>query len=148
MRRNTSATTPFCFTYGDGVADVDIRKVIEFHRESGSIATVTAVQPPGAVTARSISTPTTGRGRRFQEKPHGSVGLGERRILRRHAGDPRLHQRRRHHFRAGAEWKRLSMDERTLLRTSTLVSGLGMDTLWDKVNLDNLWVSGKAPWKV
>ena len=46
-RATTSATTTFCFTYGDGVADVDIDALIAFHRAHGTLATVTAVQPPG-----------------------------------------------------------------------------------------------------
>ena len=52
--RRTSATRTFCFTYGDGVVDVDIGELIAFHREQGTLATVTAVQPPGRFGALEI----------------------------------------------------------------------------------------------
>src|SRR5437763_681855 len=61
----------FCFTYGDGVADVDINALIAFHREQGRLATVTAVQPPGRFGALDIS---GHRITRFEEKPLGDAG--------------------------------------------------------------------------
>jgi glucose-1-phosphate cytidylyltransferase len=59
---------PFCFTYGDGVADVDIRKLIDFHRSEGRQATLTAVQPPGRFGSLAFE---RGRVLSFEEKPRG-----------------------------------------------------------------------------
>jgi glucose-1-phosphate cytidylyltransferase len=56
---------PFCFTYGDGVADLDIGALVAFHRQHGSDATVTAVEPPGRFGALELD----GDGERFREKP-------------------------------------------------------------------------------
>src|SRR5687767_11547780 len=61
----------FCFTYGDGVADLDVRKLVAFHKERGTIATLTAVQPPGrfgALRLRGIAVEA------FVEKPQGDGG--------------------------------------------------------------------------
>ena len=58
----------FCFTYGDGVADVDIRKLLQFHKAQGTLATVTSVQPPGRFGALDI---THGKITGFKEKPQG-----------------------------------------------------------------------------
>ena len=58
----------FCFTYGDGVADMDITALIDFHREQGALATITAVQPPGRFGAVEINGTHV---RSFQEKPRG-----------------------------------------------------------------------------
>ena len=61
----------FCFTYGDGVADVDLKALLDFHRQQGTVATVTAVQPPGRFGALEIDGErVTG----FVEKPHGDGG--------------------------------------------------------------------------
>src|SRR3978361_1935086 len=60
----------FTFTYGDGVTDLDVRKVIDFHHDSGSLATVTAVQPPGRYGTLNLDDDRA----RFMEKPHGSGG--------------------------------------------------------------------------
>ena len=62
---------PFCFTYGDGVGDVDIAALIAFHRKHGKLATVTAVQPPGRFGALDRR---GRRGRGFVEKPRGDGG--------------------------------------------------------------------------
>jgi glucose-1-phosphate cytidylyltransferase len=61
----------FCFTYGDGVADVDIGKLIEFHRSQGTLATVTSVQPPGRFGSLNIK---DGKITTFKEKPEGDGG--------------------------------------------------------------------------
>jgi glucose-1-phosphate cytidylyltransferase len=61
----------FLFTYGDGVADVDIRRLVEFHEEQGCLATVTAVQPVGRWGSIDVD---GGRIRRFEEKPRGDGG--------------------------------------------------------------------------
>jgi len=133
----------FCFTYGDGVADVDISALMTFHREHGAIATVTAVQPPGRFGAMEVD---GDRILRFQEKPRGDgawinggffvlspeVGryldgddtVWEQEPLRRLAEDGQLSS-----FRHKGFWQ-------------------PMDTLRDKRHLEELWESGEAPWKV
>lgn len=132
----------FSFTYGDGVSDVDIRKVVDFHHESGSLATVTAVQPPGRYGTLNLDDDRA----RFAEKPHGSSGwvnggffVAEPAILDYIDGDDTVFEQ--------APLNRLSEDNEL---TAYQHSGfwLGMDTVWDKINLDELWNSGKAPWKV
>ena len=87
----------FSFTYGDGVTDLDIRKVVEFHRKSGSIATVTAVQPPGRYGTLDLD---DGDRASFAEKPHGSSGWVNGGFFVAVAVDTRLHRRRRHRIRA------------------------------------------------
>jgi glucose-1-phosphate cytidylyltransferase len=64
--------TEFCFTYGDGLSDVNISKVIEFHKDKGLFATVTAVQPPGRFGALQVK---DGNVKGFFEKPRGDGGL-------------------------------------------------------------------------
>lgn len=59
---------PFCFTYGDGVADVDISKLVAFHRQHGRLATITAIQPPGRYGALNLNDVEV---RSFEEKPAG-----------------------------------------------------------------------------
>ncbi|WP_419909993.1 glucose-1-phosphate cytidylyltransferase [Hoeflea sp.] len=133
----------FCLTYGDGVGDVDVTETIRFHRENGVLATVTATQPPGRFGAlRMDGTKVTG----FQEKPEGDGGwinggyfvlspeigryiegddtVWEREPLENLAADGQL----RAYFHNGF-WQ-------------------PMDTLRDKRNLEELWASGDAPWKV
>jgi glucose-1-phosphate cytidylyltransferase len=61
----------FCFTYGDGVADIDIGALVAFHRSSGRIATLTAVQPPGRYGALGFESSNTDLVAKFQEKPEG-----------------------------------------------------------------------------
>ena len=72
----------FCFTYGDGVADVDIGALVDFHRESGTLATVTAVQPPGRFGALEIE---GDRVTRLRREAAGRRRLDQRRLLRPHA---------------------------------------------------------------
>jgi glucose-1-phosphate cytidylyltransferase len=133
----------FCFTYGDGVADVDITGLIRFHRECGTIATVTAVQPPGRFGAMEVE---GDRILSFQEKPLGDGAwinggffvlspevaryldaddtVWEQQPLRRLAEDGQLSS-----FRHEGFWQ-------------------PMDTLRDKRQLEELWALGKAPWQV
>ena len=70
--REYVASAPFCFTYGDGVADVNISKLIAHHERYGRLATVTAVQPPGRYGALQIGDSASVNG--FQEKPLGDGG--------------------------------------------------------------------------
>ncbi|ODU50285.1 MAG: glucose-1-phosphate cytidylyltransferase [Thiobacillus sp. SCN 63-374] len=133
----------FCMTYGDGVGDVEIDRLMEFHRAHGGLATVTATQPPGRFGALDLDGNTV---LSFCEKPHGDGGwinggffvlspkvidyinddavLWEREPLERLAGEGQLQAYFHHGF-----WQ-------------------PMDTLRDKQHLESLWQEGKAPWKV
>jgi glucose-1-phosphate cytidylyltransferase len=133
----------FCFTYGDGVADIDITAQIQFHRSHGKAATVAAVQPPGRYGALQIS---DRRVERFIEKPLGDGGainggffVLSPSVLEEITGDT-------------SSWEGEPLE--ALARRHQLMafqhSGFwqAMDTLRDKNHLEELWRSGKAPWKV
>jgi len=133
----------FCFTYGDGVADVDIGRQVAFHREHGRLATVTAVRPPGRYGALQLEGDTV---RGFQEKPLGDGGWinGGFFVL-----SP--------HVLKYIEDDRTSWEERPLEQLAEegqlrafAHNGFwhAMDTLRDKNHLEELWQSGRAPWKV
>ena len=133
----------FCFTYGDGVSNVDIRASIEFHNRHGKHATVTAVLPPGRYGALECSgNQVTG----FIEKPRGDGGLinGGFFVLSPKCidlieGDESSWE--------GAPLTRLaSMGE--LIAFEHQDFWQPMDTLRDKNLLEELWTSGKAPWKI
>ncbi len=133
----------FCFTYGDGVGDVDISALIDFHRAHGKLATLTATQPPGRFGALSLN------GERitsFKEKPHGDgswINGGffvlSPKVIDRIAGDATL-------------WEREPMESLAHDGEFSAYFHKGfwqpMDTLRDKTLLEDLWASGKAPWKV
>jgi glucose-1-phosphate cytidylyltransferase len=135
----------FCFTYGDGVSDVDITKLIEFHRSKARIGTLTAVRPPGRFGAFTLAAEQD-RIVNFQEKPDGDgawVNGGffvlEPDAFRYIDGDDSI-------------WEREPMEN--LAREGQLSAfrhdgfWQPMDTLRDKMILDQLWDADKAPWKV
>ncbi len=133
----------FCFTYGDGVSDLDISASIGFHRTHGKLATVTAVQPPGRYGAlKREGQVVIG----FTEKPRGDGGLinGGFFIL-----SPKVLPLISD---AQTVWEAGPME--TLAEQSQLLAfehkgfWQPMDTLRDKTHLEELWASGKAPWKV
>lgn len=134
----------FCLTYGDGVADVDIGAAIDFHRAHGGIATVTATYPPKRFGHLEI---VDGQVRNFKEKPDCAGGFinGGFFVLtpkvREYLGedDAMIWERE--------PLERLSHD-RQLFAYEHLGFWQPMDTLRDKTYLDELWVAGKAPWKV
>jgi glucose-1-phosphate cytidylyltransferase len=133
----------FCFTYGDGVGDVDISSLIAFHKQELRLATLTATQAPGRFGALNLN---GHRIRSFQEKPQGDGGwinggffvlspkvidyidgdhiTWEREPMERLAHEDQMNAWFHHGF-----WQ-------------------PMDTLRDKNHLEELWASGKAPWKV
>jgi glucose-1-phosphate cytidylyltransferase len=132
----------FCLTYGDGVADVDITALVAFHREQGTVATVTAVQPPGRFGALEIDgARVTG----FAEKPHGDGGwinggffvLAPEVARYLDGGDSLI-------------WEREPLEG--LARDGELSvfhhDGFWqpMDTQRDMRQLEALWESGDAPW--
>ena len=133
---------PFFFTYGDGVADVNLTDLAAFHRGHGKEATVTAVAPPGRYGALEIN---DGRVDRFIEKPPGDNGLinGGFFVLNpsvvRRLGDDTVP------FEA-APLESLAHDGQ-LMAFRHEGFWAAMDTLRDKNNLEALWASGAAPWR-
>ncbi|MCI4428486.1 MAG: glucose-1-phosphate cytidylyltransferase [Burkholderiales bacterium] len=132
----------FCFTYGDGVADVDVAATIAFHRSHGKLATVTAVQPPGRYGALQLAKQQV---MGFTEKPRGDGGLINGgffvlspRCLERIAGDASSWE--------GEPLSGLAADGELMAFPH---SGFWqpMDTLREKNLLEELWQSGRAPWK-
>jgi len=133
----------FCLTYGDGVADVDLRALLEFHKKSGRLATLTGVQTPSRF---GCIKPDGDRISKFQEKPEGEgtwinggfmvlepkvfdylgddTCIFEREPLERLAAEGELGMYRHHGF-----WK-------------------PMDALRDKQLLETMWQAGTAPWKI
>lgn len=133
----------FCFTYGDGVSDVDIGSLIEFHKRQGVLSTVTAVQPPGRFGALDI---IDDRIVGFREKPQGDGGwinggffVLEPSVFDYIEGDSTVWEKE--------PMERLSRDKELSTYRHT---GFWhpMDTLRDRNFLEELWASGKAPWKV
>jgi glucose-1-phosphate cytidylyltransferase len=134
---------PFCFTYGDGVADVDISRLIAFHKEHGRKATVTAVHPPGRYGALDIS---NGVVRNFVEKPRGDNALinGGFFVLSPSVvdeidGDATVWE---------LEPIQKLASEGELIAFEHTGFWQPMDTLREKNQLEDLWATGKAPWKV
>ena len=132
----------FCFTYGDGVADVNISDQIAFHKAHGKLATVTAVQPPGRYGAL-IRDGDSVAG--FQEKPpgdgawiNGGFFVLSPAVLSRIDGDDIAWE--------GAPIEAIAKDGQ-LMAYEHRGFWLPMDTLRDKVHLENLWAAGNAPWK-
>jgi len=135
----------FLLTYGDGVSDVNVRRLVDFHRRHGLLATVTAAQPPGRFGAIRMGADGV-HVKRFEEKPAGDgswinagffilspkvvdyvetdATIWEREPMERLAKDGQMAAYRHHGF-----WH-------------------PMDNLRDKVYLEDLWKTGRAPWKV
>ena len=133
----------FCFTYGDGVADVDITRLIAFHSQERRLATLTATQPPGRFGALELD---GNQVLSFQEKPHGDgswINGGffvlNPKVIDYIDGDH-------------TSWEREPMERLARERQVNAWFHDGfwqpMDTLRDKNHLEELWASGKAPWRV
>lgn len=133
----------FCLTYGDGVADVDIAAEIAFHKAHGKWATITAVQPPGRFGALELEADKV---LGFTEKPRGGDGfinggffVLSPRCLDLIAGDDTV-------------WEDAPLD--ALAKKGQLMAfehkgfWQPMDTLRDKRQLEEMWSSGRAPWKI
>lgn len=132
----------FCFTYGDGVSNVDVRASIEFHHSHGKLATVTAVLPPGRFGAlERLGDQVTG----FVEKPRGDGGVINGgffvlspKVLDYIDGDH-------------SSWEGAPLTKLVQIGEMMAFEHQGfwqpMDTLRDKNHLEELWASGKAPWK-
>ena len=133
----------FCLTYGDGVGNIDIKALLDYHRQQGAIATVTAVQAPsrfGSITLENNHVLS------FEEKPSGEKSwinggffVLSRGVFNYIENDETI-------------WERSPME--TLARDKSLAAykhhgfWQPMDTLRDKLSLEDLWKSGNAPWKV
>ena len=133
----------FCFTYGDGVSDVDIAATLRFHHQHGKLATVTAVRPPGRYGALDIDNGTV---HRFAEKPPGEGGLINGgffvlspQVIDRIKGDD-------------TPWESTPLNglaaDGELMAWEHTGFWQPMDTLREKNLLEDLWDSGRAPWKV
>jgi glucose-1-phosphate cytidylyltransferase len=136
---------PFCLTYGDGLGDVDISKLLAFHRAHGKIGTVTGVRPPGRFGELSIA---GGRVAAFAEKPQVTEGLinGGFFIFEREFIDKYL-EGRDDLVLEGEPLRRLARDGELMVWQH---DGFWqpMDTYREWRLLDELWQSGQAPWKV
>ena len=132
----------FCFTYGDGVGDINIRKLIAFHQSHGKLATLTATQPPGRFGSLRLNNSLV---EGFQEKPQGDGGwinggffVLSPKVIDFVDDDTTV-------------WEREPMER--LARDGQLAAyqhdgfWQPMDTLRDKTLLQQLWESGSAPWK-
>jgi glucose-1-phosphate cytidylyltransferase len=133
----------FCLTYGDGVGDIDIRALIEFHRRQGKWATVTATHMPGRFGALTLD---HDRVAGFQEKLpesgawiNGGFFVLSPKVLDYIEGD-------------AVFWEREPVQQLCALEQMAAYRHPGfwqpMDTLYHKNQLEALWASGKAPWKV
>ncbi|MGF1509244.1 MAG: glucose-1-phosphate cytidylyltransferase [Myxococcota bacterium] len=144
VRDYLDADEPFCLTYGDGVSNVNVGELVDFHKGSGAWCTLTAVKPPGrfgAITLHADQKLIDS----FQEKPQGDGSWinGGFFVVNPKAID----------YIEGDEttWEREPME--TLARKGQLAAfrhpgfWQPMDTLRDKVYLQKLWDSGQAPWK-
>ena len=134
----------FMLTYGDGVSDVDIRALYEFHKSHGKLATVTSIQPPGRFGALNLDSDNQVHG--FEEKPkgdgawlNGGFFVLEPAVLDYISGDSVVLEKE--------PLEGLANDEQLVAFKH---SGFwqSMDTLRDKNHLDDLWKRGSAPWKV
>ena len=133
----------FCCTYGDGVGDVDIKTLIQLHKDSGCEATLTGVQPPGRFGALDLDGDKV---LSFQEKPdgdgawiNGGFFVLEPSVFNRIEGDSTV-------------WEKQPLESLARDSQLTIYKHHGfwqpMDTLRDKVHLETLWEENKAPWKL
>ena len=133
----------FCFTYGDGVADVNVTSLINFHKKHGKLATVTAVQPPGRYGALNMQDSLV---KGFTEKPKGDGGWINGGFFVLSPKCMRYIQDDRSSWE-GEPLRRLANDVE-LMAFEHAGFWQPMDTLREKNMLEDLWQSGKAPWKV
>lgn len=134
----------FCFTYGDGVGNVDIKELVAFHKQQRTLATLTATQPPGRFGALIVNESKVVR---FREKPEGDGGwinggffvLSPKVLEYLEEGDATI-------------WERQPLERLAAENQLSVYLHTGfwqpMDTLRDKNHLEELWASNAAPWKV
>ena len=134
--------TEFCFTYGDGVSDIDITRSIEFHRAHGKLATVASVLPPGRFGALDVQDDQV---RSFREKPHGDGAVinGGFFVL-----SPAVMGEIPGDLSVWEQEPLANLAERgELMAYRHTGFWQPMDTIRDRQHLETLWQSGKAPWK-
>jgi glucose-1-phosphate cytidylyltransferase len=142
VRNYLDPAEPFCFTYGDGLSDIDIGATIDFHRSHGKLVTVTAVRPPGRYGALEMDGSAV---KSFVEKPpgdnahiNGGFFVLNPGVVERIEGD-------------ATSWESAPLE--ALARDNELQAyrhygfWQPMDTLRDKMMLEDLWQSGRAPWR-
>ena len=133
----------FCLTYGDGIANINIKKLVNFHKKNKKLATVTAVKPGGRFGAMDLDKNMV---RKFLEKPKGDGGwinggffVLSKKIFKYISKSPSI-------------WEREPLEK--LAKANQLSAfkfdgfWYAMDTLRDKIYLEELWKSKKAPWKI
>ncbi len=134
---------PFCLTYGDGLGNVDITRLLAFHKERGTHVTITATEPPGRFGALQLDGASV---RRFTEKPagdgqwvNGGFFVCSPKVCDYIDGDATAWERE--------PLERLSAENQV---SAFLHRGFWqpMDTMREKTKLEELWASGKAPWKI
>jgi glucose-1-phosphate cytidylyltransferase len=134
----------FMLTWGDGVSDVNLTKLLEFHRSHGKLATMTAVRPPARFGHLEIN--GNGRVKEFSEKPQTAEGWINGAFFVLEPGVFDYIQGDRTPWERGP-MEGLARDGQLMAYTHTSFWQC-MDTLRDKVLLEELWQSGKAPWKI
>jgi len=132
----------FCLTYGDGVANIDVGELLKFHRAHGRSATITAATAPGRFGALNLEEKLVAG---FQEKPQSDAWINggffvlSKSVLSLIAGDATV-------------WEREPLEQLAQARELVAYRHHGfwqpMDTLREKNYLENLWSTGRAPWKV
>lgn len=133
----------FCFTYGDGLANIDIKALIAYHKKQGTLATLTAVQPPGRFGALSFNGEKVVG---FTEKPEGDGGwinggffVLSPKVLNYIDDDETI-------------WEKSPLEQLAIEGQLSAYHHEGfwhaMDTLRDKNHLEDLWKSGNAPWNL
>jgi glucose-1-phosphate cytidylyltransferase len=143
IRRHLDDNELFCLTYGDGVANIDVRALLDFHRDHGKLATMTAVRPPGRFGVVSLE---ESRVARFEEKPqmeqgyiNGGFFVLSPKVLERIPSDQTIWER--------GPLESLAADgELRAFRHNGFWQP--MDTLRERDFLNGAWNSGQAPWKV
>jgi glucose-1-phosphate cytidylyltransferase len=137
---------PFMLTYGDGVANIDINRLIEFHKKSNRLATLTSIQLPGRF--GNVETENSGKVKSFQEKPmgdgvwiNGGFFVLQPEIFKYLEGDM-----------SEVQWEKKPLIEIAKDGQLSAYKHEGfwkcMDAIRDKIELEELWNSGKAEWKV
>jgi glucose-1-phosphate cytidylyltransferase len=141
--KNFVGDETFCFTYGDGISDINISDLIEFHKNNKTIATVTIIQPPGRFGSLYVSENIITS---FKEKPvgdgnwvNGGFFVLEPKVFDYIEDDSTI-------------WERTPLEKLTKEKQLTAYKHTGfwqpLDTLRDKIALEELWNSKKAPWKI
>jgi glucose-1-phosphate cytidylyltransferase len=134
---------PFCFTYGDGLSNIDIRSLIDFHASHSRLATITAVAPPGRFGALEFDGDLVTS---FREKPAGDGGRINGGFFVAHPSVLDFVDG------PGTAWEAEPLERLAAKRELAAYNHDGfwhaMDTLRDKMTLDQMWLADTAPWKV